>query len=212
MSNPPLFFFFFNDTATTEIYTLSLHDALPIYSRLPSVPRGEGRTVRSKSLDHRDHVYAGHLYGVARHRHCQCFLAAYRRRSRRQLRRKHLGPDQLSGVECRGSSAFRMAEPGFWTQTLLYALRRALYFELSALWTCAFLGLAHSLSRSAGCRGRRIGSRGAGYPRGHFPSSEAARSVCAVQHGHCHGSGNRPATRRVDYRLLELALDLIYHQ
>src|SRR2546429_6599430 len=27
-----LFFFFFNDTATTEIYTLSLHDALPIWS------------------------------------------------------------------------------------------------------------------------------------------------------------------------------------
>src|SRR2546430_7707256 len=26
-------FFFFNDTATTEIYTLSLHDALPIYER-----------------------------------------------------------------------------------------------------------------------------------------------------------------------------------
>src|SRR5256885_17110780 len=27
------FFFFFNDTATTEIYTLSLHDALPISGR-----------------------------------------------------------------------------------------------------------------------------------------------------------------------------------
>src|SRR5450432_4348314 len=27
-------FFFFNDTPTTEIYTLSLHDALPIYRRL----------------------------------------------------------------------------------------------------------------------------------------------------------------------------------
>src|SRR5258708_23653392 len=27
---PVFFFFFFNDTATTEIYTLSLHDALPI--------------------------------------------------------------------------------------------------------------------------------------------------------------------------------------
>src|ERR1022692_5260167 len=26
------FFLFFNDTATTEIYTLSLHDALPIFS------------------------------------------------------------------------------------------------------------------------------------------------------------------------------------
>src|SRR5438067_11036932 len=28
--SPVYFFFFFNDTATTEIYTLSLHDALPI--------------------------------------------------------------------------------------------------------------------------------------------------------------------------------------
>src|SRR5256885_15351808 len=28
------FFFFFNDTATTEIYTLSLHDALPISLRM----------------------------------------------------------------------------------------------------------------------------------------------------------------------------------
>src|SRR3712207_7621738 len=28
-------FFFFNDTATTEIYTLSLHDALPIWARGP---------------------------------------------------------------------------------------------------------------------------------------------------------------------------------
>src|SRR2546430_9494999 len=33
-------FFFFNDTATTEIYTLSLHDALPIYfqARTPVRP------------------------------------------------------------------------------------------------------------------------------------------------------------------------------
>src|SRR2546430_5707683 len=30
MLKPTLSFFFFNDTATTEIYTLSLHDALPI--------------------------------------------------------------------------------------------------------------------------------------------------------------------------------------
>src|SRR3712207_2303168 len=31
-----LFTFFFNDTATTEIYTLSLHDALPIYEEIIS--------------------------------------------------------------------------------------------------------------------------------------------------------------------------------
>src|SRR3712207_7559620 len=33
------FFFFFNDTATTEIYTLSLHDALPISCRPAPAPR-----------------------------------------------------------------------------------------------------------------------------------------------------------------------------
>src|SRR3712207_7884907 len=36
-------FFFFNDTATTEIYTLSLHDALPISTkpyRPPELPAG----------------------------------------------------------------------------------------------------------------------------------------------------------------------------
>src|SRR5215469_18718421 len=39
-----VFVFFFNDTATTEIYTLSLHDALPIYGLedLGFVPRSEG--------------------------------------------------------------------------------------------------------------------------------------------------------------------------
>src|SRR6266536_5437315 len=33
MTRPTSVFFFFNDTATTEIYTLSLHDALPITYR-----------------------------------------------------------------------------------------------------------------------------------------------------------------------------------
>src|SRR6266705_6666711 len=44
-------FFFFNDTATTEIYTLSLHDALPIpppgatpSGRLTGSPDGSART------------------------------------------------------------------------------------------------------------------------------------------------------------------------
>src|SRR2546430_9176918 len=35
-----LYFFFFNDTATTEIYTLSLHDALPIWFTPPQVDWG----------------------------------------------------------------------------------------------------------------------------------------------------------------------------
>src|SRR5260370_13426642 len=36
-------FFFFNDTATTEIYTLSLHDALPICPRPRHARRGSRR-------------------------------------------------------------------------------------------------------------------------------------------------------------------------
>src|SRR6266498_6019727 len=39
----PLFFFFFNDTATTEIYTLSLHDALPTSSEYPNTPTASSR-------------------------------------------------------------------------------------------------------------------------------------------------------------------------
>src|SRR3712207_7630024 len=39
-------FFFFNDTATTEIYTLSLHDALPISQRLGHVLPARVRTGR----------------------------------------------------------------------------------------------------------------------------------------------------------------------
>src|SRR3712207_7343918 len=55
-------FFFFNDTATTEIYTLSLHDALPICAALdrPGADRvvredgrGGARTDRRPSADHR---------------------------------------------------------------------------------------------------------------------------------------------------------------
>src|SRR5688572_33439834 len=36
-------FFFFNDTATTEIYTLSLHDALPIFTGRDLWPVSESR-------------------------------------------------------------------------------------------------------------------------------------------------------------------------
>src|SRR2546422_1436151 len=56
---PLTFFFFFNDTATTEIYTLSLHDALPILG-LPDAagrPRAGAReahpAVRPRARPHR---------------------------------------------------------------------------------------------------------------------------------------------------------------
>src|SRR5439155_19856278 len=42
-------FFFFNDTATTEIYTLSLHDALPIFGSSRSSSRGSIASARASS-------------------------------------------------------------------------------------------------------------------------------------------------------------------
>src|SRR3712207_8283383 len=43
--------FFFNDTATTEIYTLSLHDALPIWPRRrPGLRRSPGQGARPDGL------------------------------------------------------------------------------------------------------------------------------------------------------------------
>src|SRR2546429_8246604 len=42
------YFFFFNDTATTEIYTLSLHDALPILP-LSRVPSARSRAPQARS-------------------------------------------------------------------------------------------------------------------------------------------------------------------
>src|SRR2546430_16624029 len=42
---PDISVFFFNDTATTEIYTLSLHDALPIFT-LGSIDRLQGSSSR----------------------------------------------------------------------------------------------------------------------------------------------------------------------
>src|SRR5258708_39738738 len=69
--------FFFNDTATTEIYTLSLHDALPISGHQSthgvSTPR---RSVRSQA------------WRLGRPERCQfrCRQVAYRNRDRKSTR------------------------------------------------------------------------------------------------------------------------------
>src|SRR2546430_16508375 len=59
-----LLFFFFNDTATTEIYTLSLHDALPISGDgdpdARRVPRGRRRRGRTAAVPDRPAPVPGH--------------------------------------------------------------------------------------------------------------------------------------------------------
>src|SRR3712207_7571105 len=50
-------FFFFNDTATTEIYTLSLHDALPIFCMCQYTSSGHCGIVKDKTVDNDTSIY-----------------------------------------------------------------------------------------------------------------------------------------------------------
>src|SRR2546429_6520609 len=58
-------FFFFNDTATTEIYTLSLHDALPISSK-ESIPNVRSRHLFCQSTDGPEKILMSRSGGEAK--------------------------------------------------------------------------------------------------------------------------------------------------
>src|SRR2546426_11783158 len=60
--------FFFNDTATTEIYTLSLHDALPICWRRQKQERGraDGRQARVGEIETRQGGIMHYRFGIDR--------------------------------------------------------------------------------------------------------------------------------------------------
>src|SRR5258707_6177522 len=59
-----LFFFFFNDTATTEIYTLSLHDALPIF---PAIEREAPPGVKMNVVNDRAEFIQDSIHEVEFH-------------------------------------------------------------------------------------------------------------------------------------------------
>src|SRR3712207_8462944 len=75
-----MLFFFFNDTAPTEIYTLSLHDALPIYSCRSRGAPGAGRPVSAPAGSRPCTRSRGGAARAGRPRAC----AAARRRGRRR--------------------------------------------------------------------------------------------------------------------------------
>src|SRR3712207_7104751 len=54
-------FFFFNDTATTEIYTLSLHDALPIFEEFGSYVKQEVAPVTDSNIVRKHHDFRGRM-------------------------------------------------------------------------------------------------------------------------------------------------------
>src|SRR2546421_7124146 len=98
-SSYSLFFFFFNDTATTEIYTLSLHDALPIYG-------GDQRRAGSGVLD-------GDGLGGARGRHLHRVWAPPRHTPRAATTRApHVGGGRRCGRRSQRARA-GCRDPGF---------------------------------------------------------------------------------------------------
>src|SRR3712207_7241064 len=76
-----LTFFFFNDTATTEIYTLSLHDALPIYARTKQIsyPVTETKSYSPQTLH--GHCRPMNLPVRLTRHHALTALASHRSRS-----------------------------------------------------------------------------------------------------------------------------------
>src|SRR5260370_41798452 len=94
------FFFFFNDTATTEIYTLSLHDALPIflcaiaqltnneveYSRLASVLCP---TIRSEE----------HTSELQSHLNLVCRLLLEKKKKRKTKKRDYRINTNMNGIQ-----------------------------------------------------------------------------------------------------------------
>src|SRR2546422_7424034 len=97
------FFFFFNDTATTEIYTLSLHDALPIFQpaqhvhprievRLPNRPahvrlrRRMEHDLRSEAADDLSQRSEEHTSELQSRLHLVCRLLLEKKKKKKQQR------------------------------------------------------------------------------------------------------------------------------
>src|SRR5215813_9581991 len=85
---PLFFFFFFNDTATTEIYTLSLHDALPISAGCSGPKLTRVRPTGSNSRSRRSEEHTSELQSRP---HLVCRLLLEKKKQLRQ--RPHLLPE-----------------------------------------------------------------------------------------------------------------------
>src|SRR5438874_6379095 len=93
-------FFFFNDTATTEIYTLSLHDALPIYrvrGRAHRRRRQQGQRDQGGSRSHGARPQGGEGPGGrrAQAREGRCLQGGLGSDPEKTDRRRRQGRDQV---------------------------------------------------------------------------------------------------------------------
>src|SRR2546429_8269734 len=97
-------FFFFNDTATTEIYTLSLHDALPISPRRRERARARGGARCGDPGRERTRGGEARRRRELSHRRLRAGGAAPRGRLRRALRRSPQGREP-AGARLAGRGA-----------------------------------------------------------------------------------------------------------
>src|SRR2546425_8001355 len=87
--SPYPLFFFFNDTATTEIYTLSLHDALPISPTRRAPPPGAAAVRDHCANGPRSEEHTSELQSLA-YLVCRLLLEKKKKNSSSQGRRHHL--------------------------------------------------------------------------------------------------------------------------
>ena len=140
-------------------------------------------------------------------------LAAHRGRPRHQLRRKHLGTDQLPRCQRGHPADERVAQPRVRPQALLHDERGAIHRSTSLLCGVASEPCsADCVSRPARNWRWRSRAGGAGDPGGYLPQGEARRRVRPLQHGDRNGASGRSAARRMDHRQFLLALGFLYQR
>ena len=101
--------------------------------RIAATAEAPAQRPGAQSMGDRAGSYDGDVHGAARHQHLQRLAAAHRRRPRHQLRRKHLGADQLPGRQRDHPADERVAQPRLRPQALLHDVRRAVHRELVSM-------------------------------------------------------------------------------
>src|SRR2546430_16726326 len=110
------FFFFFNDTATTEIYTLSLHDALPIWCGTAAArrPGDAGRTTWTAPGRGAGRPGSARLPGTARGRSPRAGRRGERHPACRARARGVARGGAAAGLPERGAPRLRPAPAAAW--------------------------------------------------------------------------------------------------
>src|SRR5205814_7831000 len=100
------FFFFFNDTAPTEIYTLSLHDALPILIlSSTSVMLRTNRTWNPLWRSRRTIRSEEHTSELQSLRHLVCRLLLEKKKKKGSISRRHSPSELLEGYHLKQSKS-----------------------------------------------------------------------------------------------------------